>query len=87
MLTIIEYDTQHITFQLQSRKLCYDRWRDVFWSANYKFSNIQKIATSQENHYTTSCLLDYNCFKKHYKMIERDLSKQQARDADPKIIQ
>ena len=54
---------------------------------NYKFSNIQKIATGQGNDYTTSCLLDYDCFEKHYKMIETDLSKQQARDADPRVIQ
>ena len=29
----------------------------------------------------------YNYFKKHYKMIAIDLSKQQALDADPKAIQ
>ena len=32
-------------------------------------------------------LLGYNYFKKHYKMIAIDLSKQQALDADPKAIQ
>ena len=32
-------------------------------------------------------MLDYNYFKKHYKMIGIDLSKQQARDTDPKAIQ
>ena len=37
--------------------------------------------------YTRSCLLDYNYFNKHYKMIAIDLSKQQALDADPKAIQ
>ena len=31
-------------------------------------------------------LLGYNYFKKHYKMIAIDLSKQQALDADPKAI-
>ena len=31
----------------------------------------------------TSCLMDYNCFKNYYKMIEIDLRKQQALDADP----
>ena len=35
----------------------------------------------------TSCLLDYNYFKKYYKMIAIDLTKQQALDADPKAIQ
>ena len=37
--------------------------------------------------YTTGCLLDYTYFKKYYKMIAVDLSKQQALDADPKAIQ
>ena len=34
----------------------------------------------------TACLLDYPNFKKYYKMIVADLSKQQALDADPKAI-
>ena len=37
--------------------------------------------------YTTGCLLDYPYFKKHYKLIAIDLSKQQTLDADPKAIQ
>ena len=37
--------------------------------------------------YTTSCLLDCNCFNKYYKMMAIDFSKQQALDADPKTIQ
>ena len=48
---------------------------------------ILKIATCQGNIYTTGCLLDYNYFKKFYRMIAIDLSKQQALDADPKAIQ
>ena len=32
-------------------------------------------------------LLDYNYFKKQYKMIAIDLSNQQALDSDPKVIQ
>ena len=43
--------------------------------------------SSKGDDYTTGCLLDYNYFKKHYKMIIIDLSKQQALDADPKAIQ
>ena len=50
------------------------------------YDNIGKIATGQRDDYTTSCLLDYNYFNKHYKMIPIDLSKQQAFDADPKAI-
>ena len=41
----------------------------------------------QGDDYTNSCLLDYTYFKKSYKMIAVDLSKQQALDADPKAIQ
>ena len=43
---------------------------------------IPKISTGQADDYTY-----YNYFKKHYKLIAMDLSKQQALDADPKPIQ
>ena len=51
------------------------------------YENIRKIATGQGDDYTTGCLLDYSYFKDHYKMIAKDLSKQQALDADPRAIQ
>ena len=51
------------------------------------FENIRKITIGRGDDYTTSCLLDYTYFKKYYKMIAIDLSKQQALDADPKAIQ
>ena len=51
------------------------------------YENIRKIATGQGDDYTTGCLLDYTYFKKYYKMIAIDLSKQQVLDADPKTIQ
>ena len=51
------------------------------------YDNIRTIATGQRDDYTTGCLLDYDYFKKYYKMIAIDLSKQQALDTDPKIIQ
>ena len=34
----------------------------------------------------TGCLLDYTYFKKYYKLIAIDLSKQQKLDADPKAL-
>ena len=34
--------------------------------------------------HTTGCLLDYSTFKKHYKLIAIDLTKQEKLDADPK---
>ena len=43
---------------------------------------MRKIATGQRDDYTTGCLLDYPYFKDSYKMIAKDLSKQQALDAD-----
>ena len=46
------------------------------------YDNIRKIATGQEDDYTTGCLLDYNYFKNYHKMIAIDLSKQQGLDAD-----
>ena len=52
-----------------------------------KTYNIRKIATGQGDNYTTGCLLDYPYFKKYYKLIALDLSKQQKLDADPKAIQ
>ena len=51
------------------------------------YGNIRKIAIGQGDDYTASCLLDYTYFKKYYKMIAINLSKQQALDADPRIIQ
>ena len=51
------------------------------------YENIRKIAVGHGDDYTTGCLLDYIYFKKYYKMIALDLSKQQALDADPRAIQ
>ena len=51
------------------------------------YENIRKIATGQEDDYTTTCLLDYPYFKESYKMIAIDLSKQQVLDADPRATQ
>ena len=51
------------------------------------YENIRKITIGQGDDYTTGCLLDYTYFKKYYKMIAIDLSKQQALDADPRAIQ
>ena len=49
--------------------------------------HIRKIATGQGDDCTTGFLLDYNYFESYYKMIAIDLSKQQALDADSKVIQ
>ena len=51
------------------------------------YDNIRKIATGQDDDYTTGCLLDYTYFKKYYKLNAIDLSKQKELDVDPKVIQ
>ena len=51
---------------------------------------MKKITTGQGDDYTTGCYYKtgyYPYFKKTYKMIEIDLSKQQALDGDPRVIQ
>ena len=51
------------------------------------YENIRKIATGPGDDYTNVSLLDYSYFRKYYKMIATDLSKQQALDADPRAVQ
>ena len=51
------------------------------------YDNIRKIATGKGDDCTARCLLDYLYFKKFYKFIAIDLSKQQKLDADPKAMQ
>ena len=51
------------------------------------YDNIRKIATDQEDDYTTGCLLDYPYFKENYKSTAIDfLTKQKALDAYTKAI-
>ena len=40
------------------------------------YDSIPNITTGQRDDYTTGCLLDYNYFKKYYKLIPIYLSKQ-----------
>ena len=49
--------------------------------------NIQKVLTGQGDDYGTGCLLDYNYFREPYKIIAIDLSKQEERDSDAKVVQ
>ena len=51
------------------------------------YDNIRKIATGQDDDYTTGCLLDYPFSKNYYKLIALDLSKQEKLVSDPKAIQ
>ena len=54
---------------------------------NLRTIHIQNITTGQEDDYTAGFLLDYPYFKKYYKLISIDSSKQEVLDADPKAIQ
>ena len=50
-----------------------------------KYRELKKVMIGKD--YTTGSLLDYNYFKKHYKLVAVDLSKQKELDADPRAIQ
>ena len=50
------------------------------------YDNIRKISAGQGDDYTTGCLLDCPYFKKYYKLIAIDLSKQLKLDVDPEAI-
>ena len=47
----------------------------------------QIIDISRNNEYTSGNLLDYDYFKKHYKLIAIDLSKQQELQENEDLIQ
>ena len=51
------------------------------------YDNIRKITTGQGDDCTAECLLDYPYFKRYYKSIATDLSKQPKLDTDSKAIQ
>ena len=51
------------------------------------YDNIRKITTGQGDDCTAECLLDYPYFKRYYKLIATDLSKQPKLDTDSKAIQ
>ena len=51
-----------------------------------RINNIWKIAIGQDDGYTTGCLRNYLYFKKSYKLLAIDLSKQQKLDAAAKAI-
>ena len=65
--------------------------KKVFRSASKNdkitYENIKNLSTGHGDGSTIGYLLEYIYFKKYYKMIAIDLSKQQALDADPKAIQ
>ena len=52
-----------------------------------KYRELKKVMIGKVEDYTTGSLLDFNYFKKHYKLVAVDLSKQKELDADPRAIQ
>ena len=52
-----------------------------------KYRELKKVMIGKGEDYTTGSLLDYNYFKKYYKLVAIDLSKEKELDADPRAIQ
>ena len=52
-----------------------------------KYRELKRVMIGKGKDYTTGSLLDYDFFKKHYKLVAVDLSKQKELDADPRAIQ
>ena len=52
-----------------------------------KYRELKKVMIGKGEDYIAGSLLDYNYFKKHYKLVAVDLSKQKELDADPRAIQ
>ena len=52
-----------------------------------KYRELKKVMIGKGEDYTTGSLLDYDYFKKHYKLVAVDLSKEKELDADPRAIQ
>ena len=50
-----------------------------------KYRELKKVMIVKGEDCTTGSLLDFNCFKKHYKLVAVDLSKQKELDADPSV--
>ena len=52
-----------------------------------KYRELKKVMIGKGEDYTTGYLLDYDYFKKNYKLVAVDLSKQKELDVDPRPIQ
>ena len=52
-----------------------------------KYRELKKVMIGKGDNYTTGSLLDFNYFKKHYKLVAVDFSKQKELDANPRAIQ
>ena len=62
-------------------------FRSVSKNDKVTYWNIKNLSSGHGDDCTIGYLLEYTYFKKYYKMIAIDLSKQQVLDADPKATQ
>ena len=53
----------------------------------FKYINLDPSFQGVNRLFVTGSLLDFDYFKKHYKLVAVDLSKQKELDADPRAIQ
>ena len=72
-------------FNKDSQKIYYLLRNDL--SDIEKYRELKKVMIGKGEDYTTESLLDYNYFKKHYKLVAVHLSKQKESDADPRATQ
>ena len=52
-----------------------------------EYDEVRKVSAGQGDDYTTGCWLDYVYFKKNYRLIAVDLSKQKILDANSRAFQ
>ena len=52
-----------------------------------KYRELKKVMIGKGEDYATGSLLDYDYFKKNYRLVAFDLSKQKELDGDPRAIQ
>ena len=52
-----------------------------------KYRELKKVMIGKGEDYATGSLLDYDYFKKNYRLVAVDLSKQKELDGDPRAIQ
>ena len=51
-----------------------------------QYDEVRETSTGHGDDYTTSCLLDFACFKKYYRLIAANLSKQKVLNSDSRSI-
>ena len=52
-----------------------------------QYDELRKVILGKGDDYTTGCLLDFDYFKKHYRLVAIDLSKQKEFDVDPRAVE